>query len=75
MKTNLTAAERKAIEKWVKPLLGLLNDPALWAIRADLEESTSVIKLLYTNTVNEEIDARLDSPAKTSRRSYEEITK
>lgn len=71
---NPTAAQRKAAEKWIQPLLGLLNDPALWSLRTDLEASDSVMKTLYIEAVKTEIDARIVTPANFSRRSYEEIT-
>jgi hypothetical protein len=69
-----TAAQRKAAEKRVKPMLQMLHDPALWGLRTDLIESETPEATLYLSFVDSEITGRLVIPAKPSRRSYEEIT-
>ena len=70
-----TAAQTKAAEKWIKPMLQMLHDPALWAIRLDLLESETPENQIYITFVDNEITARIKSTANTGRRSYEEITK
>ena len=67
-----TAAQRKAAAKWVGPLLQALNDPAVWAIKADLAELKEENNL-YLDLVNAEISTRINTPVKTVSTKKEEI--